>query len=67
MFNARNAICLSLLTAWVVGLSYFLRQLSQSMEFSSFMIFCVVTVAIMVAGGFAWDRFEASRKRSSPQ
>jgi hypothetical protein len=61
MFNARNAICLSLLVAFIAGANWALTALSQSMEFSSFMIFGVVTVALMASGGFAWDWYEQRR------
>jgi glucose uptake protein GlcU len=64
MFNARNAICLSLLIAFIAGANWALGQLSKSMEFASFMIFGAVTVAIMVCLGFAWDWIE--RRRSRP-
>src|ERR1700675_4403789 len=53
--HMRNLICSLLLAAFVAALGYGLRALSHSMEFSSFMIFGVVTVAIMVSCGFAWD------------
>lgn len=63
--HVRNAICLTLLTAIMAGLSWALGLLSKAMEFSSFMIFGVVTIAAMISCGFAWDRYEASRNRSS--
>lgn len=65
--SMRNAICLSVLIAFATALSYGLRQLSQSMDFSSFMLFGVVTIGLMVAGGYAWDRYEASRKQAGPK
>jgi hypothetical protein len=58
----RNVICSLALAAFVAGLEYGLRALSHSMEFSSFMIFCIVTFAIMVSLGFLYDA--AARNRS---
>jgi hypothetical protein len=37
------------------------RAQAQSFGLSSFMIFCVVAFALMVSGGFAWDRYERRR------
>jgi hypothetical protein len=62
MFNARNAICLTLLIAFIAGANWALGRLSQSMQFSHFMIFGAVTIALMIAGGFAWDHFERHRR-----
>jgi hypothetical protein len=61
MFNARNAICLSLLVLCIVGANWALTALSRSIEFSSFMIFGAVTVALMASCGFAWDWYERRR------
>lgn len=63
MFNARNAICLSLLLAFVVGANWGLRALSTTMEFSSFMVLCAVAVALTVSLGFASDWFERRRSQ----
>ena len=63
--HMRNAICLSLLIAFVAALGYGLRELSQSMEFGAFMLFCIATFTFMVACGFAWDHYAAYRERSS--
>ena len=46
MFNARNAICLSLLIAFIVGANWALTSLSQSLEFSRFMIFGAVCTVV---------------------
>jgi lysylphosphatidylglycerol synthetase-like protein (DUF2156 family) len=61
VFNARNAICLSLLIAVMSGLGWGLHALSKAMSFSGFMVFGVITVALMIIGGFVWDRFERNR------
>jgi hypothetical protein len=61
--HMRNAICLSLLAAFVAGLSWVLGLLSKSMEFSSFMIFCVVTFALMVTAGYAYDYFDTRSRQ----
>ncbi|SIO53843.1 hypothetical protein SAMN05443247_07627 [Bradyrhizobium erythrophlei] len=61
--HMRNAICLSILAAFVAALGYGLRQLSHAMDFSSFMLFGVVTIAVMVGLGFAWDRHVARRSQ----
>jgi len=62
--NTRNAICLTLLTGIMAGIYWALRALSKSMEFSSFMLFCGVTVVVMVSCGYLYDYFE--RKSSPP-
>ena len=62
----RNLICSLALAAFVAALGYGLRQLSHSIEFSSFMLFCVVTFAIMVTAAFAWDRYERRNSRRLP-
>jgi hypothetical protein len=59
--HTRNVICSVVLAAFVATLGWALRLLSKSMEFSSFMIFGIVTIAIMVSLGFAWDRYERNR------
>ena len=59
--NMRNAICLALLIAFIAGANWALTLLSKNMEFSSFMVFGAVTVAIMVLCGFAWDWYERRR------
>lgn len=59
--HTRNAICLAILAAFVAGLGWVLNRLSESMEFSSFMIFGVVTIAAMVTGGYVWDWYSAGR------
>jgi hypothetical protein len=64
--HVRNTICLVILGVFVYSLSWALALLSKGMEFSSFMIFGVVTIAIMVSLGFAWDRYEARHNRSQP-
>ncbi len=61
--NIRNAILLTLMTAFVAGLSWALRALSHAMEWSSFMIFGVVTITLMVTAGYAWDHFERRNSR----
>jgi hypothetical protein len=57
----RNLICSVVLATFVASLSWALRLLSQSLDFSSFMVFGVVTITIMVSLGFAWDRYERNR------
>jgi hypothetical protein len=61
--HMRNAICTAILVAFISALSWALGLLSRSIEFSSFMIFGVVTVAIMVTAGYAWDYYERRRSR----
>jgi hypothetical protein len=53
--NIRNAILFTLMTAFIAGLNWLLRGLSHAMEWSSFILFGVVTIALMVSGGYAWD------------
>jgi hypothetical protein len=62
----RNTICSLILAAFVAALGYGLRQLATSMEFSSFMIFCVAAFAAMVIAAFSWDRYERNRSRRLP-
>jgi uncharacterized membrane protein YphA (DoxX/SURF4 family) len=58
IFHAGPAICFTLMTAFIVGLSWGLGWLQRHMAFESYMIFAVVTFAIMVACGFAVDRLK---------
>ena len=58
MFNVRNTVCSLALAAFVAALGYGLRQLSTSMEAGSFIIFCIVTFALMVIAAFSWDHYE---------
>jgi len=58
IFNAQNAILFALMTAAIAGMSWGLGWVREHMEFSSFMIFAVVTFAIMVCCGFAVDRLK---------
>lgn len=61
----RNAILIALMVAFVSALSWALGLLSHAMDFSSFMLFGLLTIALMIAGGFAWDRYAGSPKRFS--
>lgn len=63
IFNVRNAVCVGLLVAIMSGLAWGLRTLSANMEFSSYMLFCGVAVAVMIAGGFIYDVIERSRSQ----
>jgi len=58
IFNIGIIICSVLMIAFVTGLSWVLRELSQAMEFSSFMLFGVVTIALIISAGYAWDHYE---------
>lgn len=55
MFNARNAICLSLLIAFSSALSWALHWLAADIGLSSFLVFCVAAFAAMVTAGYAFD------------
>jgi hypothetical protein len=62
----RNIICAALLAAFISGLSWALHALSKSMDFWSFMILGVVTIALMVTAGFAYDRYERRNLPPAP-
>lgn len=59
--HVRNAILIAILVAFIAALCWGLGLLASSMEFSSFMIFCAVTFAVMVSCGYAWDWYAARR------
>jgi len=59
----RFIICSSVLAAVVAAAQYGLRQLANSVDLSSFMLFCIAAVAIEVALAFAWDHVERIRRR----
>lgn len=63
IFNAVPAILFTAMTLFIVLMSSGLGWLERHLEFSSFMIFAVVTFAVMVLCGFAWDRHEARSAR----
>lgn len=58
----RNAVCSIILGAFVYGLSWLLGLLSKAMPFGFFMIFGVVTIAIMISSGYAYDQFERRKQ-----
>jgi hypothetical protein len=59
--NAKPAILLTLMVAFVAGLGWAMLALSKNMEFSSFLIFGVVTNALMIIAGFGWDFYVRRR------
>ena len=59
----RYIVCTVLLIGFIYGLTHLLRGLSISMEFWPFMALCAITGTVLIALGFAWDRFERSRAR----
>lgn len=61
--NAVPAILFTAMTLFIVLMSSGLGWLERHLEVSSFMIFAVVTFAVMVLCGFAWDRHEARSAR----
>lgn len=63
----RNAICLSILIAYVVGASWALNRLADYLGVLPFMAFCIVAFAIMVGLGFAYDHYRKPPSRSSRQ
>jgi hypothetical protein len=54
--NTRNTILILLLIAFVSGLSWSLHSLANTRSLSSFVVFCVMTFAVMAAGAYAVDR-----------
>ncbi len=61
----RNLICLSLLIAFVAGLSWALYRLNDAIGFWPFMLFGAIVIPLMISGGYAYDYFESRRSRSS--
>lgn len=55
IFNAGPAICIALMTAFVVGLSWALSALHETIGFWPYMLFGAIVVPFMVACGFVWD------------
>lgn len=55
--HARNAICTAITVAFISALSWGLHALGPVLGVPGFLIFCVVTFAIMVSCGYAWDRY----------
>ncbi len=59
----RNLICSLLLAAFVAALGYGLRQISHAVEFSNFMIFGVIGIALMISCGYAFDYWQDRSQR----
>jgi hypothetical protein len=55
IFNARNAILFSLLTAFIAGAGWALDWLHDHMELSGFMLFCFGGGSLMIACGYVYD------------
>jgi hypothetical protein len=51
--HVRNAICTAILVALISALSWGLHSLASAIGLFSFVIFCVVAFALMVAAGYA--------------
>jgi hypothetical protein len=64
MFNVRETVLTLFMIAFVSGMSWALYWISDHMAFSSFMLFGLVSLGLMVSCGFAWDRYEAARSRT---
>jgi uncharacterized membrane protein YfcA len=60
----RNIICTSALAVFIVAFSSALSWLSRSVEFSNFMIFGVLGIALMVSLGYAFDYWQSRSQRS---
>ena len=61
IFNAGPAICVALMTAFIMGMNCGLGWLAWQMEFSSFMVLGVLGIAAMIGCGYAWDWLTARR------
>jgi hypothetical protein len=56
--NTRNAILFLLLTTLVSGLTWALHSLANTRSLSSFVILCVVILAIVPTVGYAVEHWE---------
>jgi hypothetical protein len=56
--NTRNAILFLLLAAFMSGLGWSLHSLANTRSLSSFVIFCVMTFAVMAAAVYAVDHLQ---------
>ena len=65
ILNAKPAILFTLMTAFIVGLTWALRALSHAMEWSSFMLFGIMTIVTMVGCGYLYDWLTARRADSA--
>jgi hypothetical protein len=57
--HMRNAICTLVLGAFIASVSWLLDWLAPVLGLSVFVIFCVVTFAIMVSCGYLFDYLTA--------
>jgi hypothetical protein len=55
--DVKITVCTLILAAVVVAVQWALRELAHSIDFSSFMAFCLVVVLVEVGLAFAWDRY----------
>jgi hypothetical protein len=60
---SRIAVCLALLAAYCAAVRWALYWVADHVDFSSFMILGILTIATMVSCGFAYDHFQARSRR----
>ena len=67
VFNAVPAILFSLMTAFIVGVSWLLGWLGAVLGLSGFLVFCVMTFVVMVSCGYLYDYLSAGARANDRQ